>query len=385
MFAIKRRLKLNKSEESLMVQHAGFSRFVYNYGLDLFWQSIDIKASDSKRIKEIKKCFTNITKKRPEYQWTLNLSSTVYQSAFQHLQQAFSSCRKGISKAPKFKSKKDGSSFTVYNCNGLSLVSVGKKIKLPTLGTFRLQEKLKESYVSQTFTISKEPDGWYVSFCVDAERIPPIMHEVVEPVGIDLGIKTFATISDSTTLEAPKPYKEAKTKLGRFQYHNRNKQFGERIKGIPASNNAKKYLKKLAKRHQKIANKRKDFLHKSTTSICKKYAHVRIEDLNVAGMIANSKLSSAVSDLGFYEFRRQLEYKAPNFGTKLDIVDRWYPSSKQCRMCKQKNDGLKLRDRIFVCSNPVCGHTEDRDLHASKNLAEVQEEHISSRVGTIRN
>ncbi|MBD2771782.1 RNA-guided endonuclease InsQ/TnpB family protein [Iningainema tapete] len=384
MFAVKRKLKLNKQEESILAQHAGFSRFVYNYGLDLFWQSIDVKASDSKRIREIKKCFTNITKKRPEYEWTLNLSSTVYQSAFQHLQLAFSNWRKGISKAPVFKSKKDGQSFTVYNCNGVSIVPTGKKIKLPSLGTFRLQERLKESNCAQTFTISKEADGWYVSFSVEAEHIPPIMHEIVEPIGIDLGVKTFATISDRTTLEAPLPYKEAKAKLGRFQYHNRNKQFGNRKKGIQTSNNAKKYFQKLAKRHQRIANKRKDFLHKSTTRICKKYAHVRIEDLNVAGMIANSKLSKAVSDLGFYEFRRQLEYKAPVFGTKLDIVDRWYPSSKQCRMCKQKNDDLKLSDRIFVCLNPACGHTEDRDLHAALNLAQVPEEHISSRVGTIR-
>ncbi|MDF5720412.1 MAG: transposase [Rhizonema sp. PD37] len=384
MFAIKRKLKLNKFESSLMAQHAGFSRFVYNYGLNLFWQSIDVKASDSKRIKEIKKCFTNITKNRPEYQWTLNLSSTVYQSAFQNLKQAFIRWRQGISKAPTFKTKKDGQSFTVYNCNGLSLVSAGKKIKLPALGTFRLQEKLKESYVSQTFTISKQADGWYVSFCVNAERIPPIMHEVVEPVGIDLGIKTFATISDNTTLVAPKPYKEALSKLGRFQYHNRNKQFGNRKKGILTSNNAKKYFQKLARRHQRIANKRIDFLHKTTTKICKKYAHVIIEDLNVLGMIANSKLSRAVSDLGFYEFRRQLEYKAPTFGTKLDIVDRWYPSSKQCRICKQKNDTLKLSDRVFVCINPECHHIEDRDLHAALNLAQVSEEHISSRVGTIR-
>lgn len=211
------------------------------------------------------------------------------------------------------------------------------------------------------------------------------MHEVVKPVGIDLGVKTFATISDGTTLEAPLPYKEAKSKLGRFQYRNRNKQFGNRKKGIPTSNNAKKYFQKLARRHHKIANKRLDFLHKSTTRICKKYAHVRIEDLNVKGMIANSKLSKAVSDLGFYEFRRQLEYKAPVFGTKLDIVDRWYPSSKQCRMCKQKNDSLTLSDRIFVCVNSACNHSEDRDLHAAINLAQVPEEHISSRVGTIRN
>ncbi|MGI2909672.1 RNA-guided endonuclease InsQ/TnpB family protein, partial [Tolypothrix sp. VBCCA 56010] len=239
------------------------------------------------------------------------------------------------------------------------MVKSGKSIKIPTLGTFRLQEPLKENYISQTFTISREESSaWYVSFAVDAERIPPIMHEVVQPVGIDLGVKTFATVSDGTEIEAPKPYKIAKTKLGDLQYRNRNKKRGNRKTGEKASNNAKKYYKKLASFHKQIADKRQDFLNKTTTSICKKYAHIKIENLNVSGMIANRKLSSAISDLGFYEFRRQLEYKTPIFGSKLDIVDQWYPSSKQCRKCGHKHSELKLKDRVFNCQ----GGSPDRSF-----------------------
>lgn len=333
-----------------MAKHAGFSRLVYNYGLDLFWQSVEagLKATDSKRIQAIKKCLTNVTKKRAEFDWMNTMSSKVYQSALSSLQLAFSRWRKGIAKAPTRKTRKNKQSFTVYDSNGSVLVKSGRFVKIPTLGIFRLQEALDESYITQTFTISREADAWYVCFAIDAERIPPIMHGVAEPVGIDLGVKIFATISDETEIEAPKPYKTAKTKLGQFQYRNRNKQRGNRRTGEKASNSAKKYYKKLARFHKRVADKRQDFLNKTTTAICKKYAHIKIEDLNVSGMVANRKLSSAISDLGFYEFRRQLEYKAPVFGSKLDIVDRWYPSSKQCRKCEHKHKGLKLKTVCLI-------------------------------------
>ena len=373
MFAIKRQLKLNQREMTRMAQHAGFGRLVYNYGLNLFWQSVDagVKASDSKRIQAIKKVFTNVVKKQPENAWMNELSSRVYQSEFQHLQAAVSRWRNGLAECPTYKRKKDKQSFTVYDSNGKCLVKAGKTIALPTLGTFRLQEPLDESYISQTFTVSHEAGRWYVSFSVDAERIPPIQHEVAERVGIDLGVKTFATISDGTELEAPKPLKNAITKLRKLQYRNRNKQFGNRQAGIRASSNAKKYFKRLARLHKRVAAQRLDFLNKTTTDICRKYAHIRIEDLNVSGMIVNRKLSKAISDLGFYEFRRQLEYKALSFVFQLDLIARWYPSSKQCRKCGHKHDGLKLNERLFVCPN--CGHTEDRDLHAAINLANAPE------------
>lgn len=382
MFAVKRRLKLNNKEKTLMAQHAGFSRVVYNYGLSLFWASIDCKASDTKRLLAIKKCLTNVTKKKAEFSWMNRLSSRVYQNAFVNLQTAFSRWRKGLGDKPTKKSKKHGQSFTVDSSSGKILILSGNQIKIPTLGVFRLAEPLKESYVSQTFTISYKANEWYVSFAVDAERIPPIIHKVYGKTGIDLGVSCFCTLSDGTEILAPKPYKLAKTKLAVKQYSARNKQLGNRKQGIRASNRAKKFYKDLAKFHAKIANIRQDFLQKTTTELLKKYHTLRIEDLNVSGMIANQKLSTAISDLGFYEFRRLLIYKCAWYGGFVEVVNRWYPSSKLCRKCGEKHSELKLKDRIFVC--PKCSHKENRDLQASLNLAQAPDSVITDRIGSIR-
>ena len=204
-------------------------------------------------------------------------------------------------------------------------MSPGKKIKLPGLGTFKLKEAIPFICSSQTFTVSRQADKWFVSFTIDAERVPPIIHEE-EAVGIDLGVKTFATLSDGTTYDSPKPLKKARNKLAKIQWRNRRKQMGNRKQKIRASKNAKKYFDKQAKLHLRIANQRKDYLQKTTTEISRKYYRIKIEDLNVKGMVDNHKLSSAISDLGFYEFRRMLEYKQYHYGTKVEIVNRWYPS-----------------------------------------------------------
>ncbi|NMF62651.1 transposase [Brasilonema octagenarum UFV-E1] len=372
MYAIKVELKLNNKEQTLMRKHSGYARFVYNYGLALTQglHSAGVKGSITKQINEIKKVFTNYTKKQPENQWMNELSSKVYQRAFMDLGQAYQRWAKGLSGKPVLKSKKNGDSFTVYDSNGKVLILFGKKIKIPTLGTFRLKEANPCSYCTQTFTISRQADKWYVSFAVDADRIPPTYHPQ-EAVGIDLGVKCFCTLSDGFQIEAPKPYKRAKTKLAKAQWRNRNKQSGNRRQGIKQSNRAKKFYNSIAKKHARIANQRQDFLHKTTTDISCKFYRIRIEDLNVSGMLANRKLSSAISDLGFYEFRRQLIYKSEFFGTKVELVDRWYPSSKLCSICGNKHDNLKLSDRVYQCQDRSClAHTitMDRDLNAAYNL-----------------
>lgn len=369
MYAIKLELKLNNKERTLMAQHAGYSRVVYNYGLALMTQldHNQYKGSSAKKISLIKKILTNHTKRQPEFAWMNKLSSRVYQNTLSDLTDAYSRYFKGLAEKPVFKTKKNKQSFTVDSSNGKVVLEAGKFIKIPTLGTFKLHEPLNCRYVTQTFTISKTADRWYVSFTVDAERIPPLFHEVVEPIGIDLGIKYFATLSDGSIYEAPKPYNSAKIKLAKLQYHNRNKQLGNRKKGIQKSNNAGKFYQRLAKKHAELANKRADFLHKTTTEISPKFKNIHIEDLNIRGMIANRKLSVAVSDLGFYEFRRMLEYKSELFSTNLTLVDRWFPSSKMCSCCGWIKSDLKLSDRVFDCSD--CGYTNDRDLNASLNLA----------------
>jgi putative transposase len=397
MFAIKRELKLNNKETSLMRGIAGFKRFVYNYGLDLITASWSFEAStplgvnpersrrvenihlsDSKRLDAIKKVFTQVTMKKPEYGWMRKYPSTVYQSAFIDLKKAFNRWRKGIASFPKNKSKKKGDSFTVYKTSGVYpekgqpalpftnrvVIDVGKIIPLPGLKTFRLKEKIDFICSSQTFTVSRTADRWFVSFAIDAGNIPPIYHPI-EKVGVDLGVKCLATVSDGTCYTMPNCTKRAKTKLSKLQWHNRHKVLGNKKLGIMASKNARKYYIELARNSARISNIRRDTIQKMTTDLSRRVYCIRIEDLNVSGMIANHKLASAVSDNCFYEVRRQLIYKQAHYGTKVEIVDRWFPSSKMCSRCGHVQ-AMKLSDRVFCCSK--CNHTLDRDENASINL-----------------
>lgn len=244
------------------------------------------------------------------------------------------------------------------------VIEAGKRIKLPGLKTFRLKEKIGFNCSSQTFTVSRTADKWFVSFVLDAEKIPPTYHPI-QIAAIDLGVKCLATVSDGTSYEMPTTTKTAKTKLGRIQWRNRNKVKGNRKAGIRQSNNARKALLKVARIYSRIANIRSDVIHKMTTDISKRIYRIRIEDLNVSGMVANHKLAEAVSNNCFYEIRRQLTYKQPMYGTVLEIVDRWYPSSKTCSHCGHIQS-MPLSERLFDCE--ACNWVEDRDLNASLNL-----------------
>lgn len=341
---------------------AGFKRFVYNYALDLItasWDFDGIKAGDSQRLDAIKKVFTQVTMKKSEYAWTRKYPSTVYQSAF-HLKNAFSRWRKGLAKFPVKKSKKKGDSFTVYKTSGIYLekgkpaipftnrvvINPGKRIPLPGIKSFRLHEAINFICSSQTFTVSRTADKWFVSFALDTEKIPPIIHPI-EKIGVDLGVKTLASCSDGTTYAMPITTKIAKTKLGKLQWRNRNKVLGNKKLKIRASKNAREFYALVAKSHARIANIRQDVTQKMTTDLSRKAYIIRIEDLNVQGMIANSKLAGAVSDNCFYEIRRQLTYKQFFYGTKVELVDRWYPSSKMCCKCHHVQP-MTLSQRIFV-------------------------------------
>lgn len=390
MFTIKRELKLNKVETSLLRGCAGFKRFVYNFGLELLtssWHSCDIKASDKARIDAIKKILTGMMKS-PEYQWMKKYPSTIYQSAFIDLKEALARWRKGLSGFPKKKSKKKGDSFTVYKTSGVYpvkgspalpftnrvVIEPGKRIKLPGLKTVRLKERIDFTCSSQTFTVSRTADKWFVSFVLDAEKLPPVIHPIYK-LGVDLGVKALATCSDGSKYEMPPATKTAKTKLGKLQWRNRNKTLGSKKLKIEASNNARKFYGKLARQHNRIANIRQDTTQKMTTDLSRKAYIIRIEDLNVSGMIANHKLASAVSNNCFSEIRRQLTYKQNHYGTRAELVDRWFPSSKTCSVCNHVQP-MKLSDRVFQCQNPQCAHIQDRDQNAAVNLEYAPEDKI---------
>lgn len=391
MYAVKRELKLNNKERSLMRGIAGFKRFVYNYALDLItasWDFYGIKAGDSKRLDAIKKVLTQVTMRKSEYGWMRQYPSTVYQSAFQDLKNAFSRWRKGLAQFPTKKSKKKGDSFTVYKTSGIYrekgkpavaftnrvVINPGKKITLPGIKSLRVKEAINFICSSQTFTISRTADKWFVSFVLDAEKIPPVIHPI-ERIGVDLGVKTLATCSDGTTYAMPITTKIAKTKLGKLQWRNRNKVLGNKKLKIRASKNAREFYAITARIHARIANVRQDVTQKMTTDLsCRAYI-IRIEDLNVQGMIANGKLAAAVSNNCFSEIRRQLTYKQSFYCTKVELVDRWYPSSKMCSKCRHVQP-MALSQRIFCCES--CGHTRDRDENASLNLENAPNDQVRS-------
>ena len=383
MYAMKRELKLNKVETSCMRGNAGFRRWIYNYGLSMIqasWGFEGVKVSDAKRIDAIKKVFTQVTMQRPEYAWMKKYPSTVYQSAFIDLKKAFKRWREGLSGFPQNKSKKKGDSFTVYKTSGVYpekgkpallftnrvVIQPGNQINLPGLKSFRLKERIDFLCSSQTFTISRTADKWFVSFVLDVEKLPPIIHPI-DKIGVDLGVLVLATCSDGSKYDMPVTTKKAKTKLGKLQWRNRKKILGNKKLNVKASNNAHKYYNKLALLDARIANIRQDTTQKMTTDLSRRAYTIRIEDLNVSGMIANHKLANAVSNNCFYEIRRQLVYKQSHYGTKVELVDRWYPSSKTCSKCGHIQS-MKLSERVFRCQNPQCGHIQDRDENAAINL-----------------
>ena len=176
-----------------------------------------------------------------------------------------------------------------------------------------------------------------------------------------MGVKALATLSTGETIEGVKAYRKHEKKLAKLQ-----RKLSRKCSG---SANRKKAQLKVKKIHRKIANIRKDTLHNLTSQLCKNHAINVIEDLNVSGMLANHKLAKSIADMGFYEFRRQMEYKSELYGSQLIIVDRFYPSSKTCSNCGIIKDSLLLSERVFCCDH--CHLKIDRDLNAAKNLEKI--------------
>ncbi|MDY7007443.1 MAG: RNA-guided endonuclease TnpB family protein [Cyanobacteriota bacterium] len=351
MKSIRTKLKLNNKQKTLMAQHAGYSRWCYNWGLSL-WNAAytDGYKPNPRKLREV---FTNHTK--PLYPWMKNLSSKVYQYAFINLGEAFKRFFQGLGKRPRFKKKGKHDSFTIDNC-GKPIELNGWCHKLPFIGWVKTYEPIEAT--TQKITISRQAGDWYLS--CSYEFTPASTPKTTEVVGVDLGVKTLATLSTGVVFEGAKSYKKFENKLSNLQYLNRNKNIG--------SANWRAVQLKIAKLHRKIANIRKDALHELTTYLAKNHSIVSIEDLNVRGMLANHKLAKSIADRGFFEFRRQLEYKCEWYGSNLVVVDRFFPSSKTCSNCGHVQD-MPLNVRTFDC--PECGISIDRDLNASINLRDA--------------
>jgi putative transposase len=332
-----------------MAQHAGYARWVWNWALRL-WQEA-YQQGLKPNVNKLKTLFTNYIK--PQYKWMSELSSRVYQYTFQHLGEAFKRFFKGLAKYPNFKKKGLHDSFTL-DSTPRPIKLGGVRHKLPVIGWVSTYEVLLECHTKKV-TISREGDGWYLSFHFEFK--PEETPKTREIVGVDLGINSLATLSSGIVFPNLKPYCHALKRLARLQ-----RSVNRKVKG---SNNRKKAIYRLARQHQRVANIRKDALHKITTHLAKNHGTVVIEDLHVAGMLKNHRLAQSIADVAFGEFRRQLEYKCQWYGSILIVLDRFFPSSQLCSNCAHQQKML-LKVRTFDC--PQCGLSLDRDLNASINL-----------------
>ncbi|MBK8752482.1 RNA-guided endonuclease InsQ/TnpB family protein [Candidatus Contendibacter odensensis] len=209
---------------------------------------------------------------------------------------------------------------------------------MPKIGGVRMREELRFDGKPLSATLSRKADRWFIAIPVEMERPEPVC-ESQASVGIDLGVSTALTLSTGEKIDSPKPLKKHLQRMKR-----RSRQHSRTQKG---SANRRKSAARLAKLHARIAQVRQDFLHKTTTELTQRFGLIGIEDLNVKGMMANDKLSRAISDIGFYEFRRQLEYKAARSGgTVVVVVDRWFPSSKTCSACSGYHESMPLSEPL---------------------------------------
>lgn len=355
----------NNVQRTALLKHAGAARFAWNWGLARRKQEYEETGKSSNAITQHRQL--NELKKT-DFLWMYDVSKAAPQEALRDLDKAYQNFFRRVKKGgetpgfPKFKSRKNG--IGSFRTTGAIHVE-NARIKLPRIGWLRLKE---HGYIPidgihvLSVTVSESAGHWFVS--VQCRQEIEVAQATGEPVGVDLGIKELAVVSDGQRFENPKALRKAQSKLKRFQ-----RELSRRKKG---GKNREKTRQKIAKAHQRIANIRRDTLHKATSDIVaktkpdsKRPSVVVLEDLNVSGMLSNHCLAQAISDVGFAEFRRQLEYKSVWYGSDLMLADQFFPSSRLCRHCGCINSELKLSDREWTCD---CGAILDRDLNAALNL-----------------
>jgi len=355
-------LKPNATQAAIFRQCVGASRFAYNWAL-AEWQR-QYQAGEKPNEAALRRQFNAI--KPVEFPWILDLPKSVPQQAIKNVGTAFTNfflrVREGIKPAgyPQFKKPFKRDSARLDNGPGTFRFD-GKRVKLAKIGWVRMREALRFDGEPRSATLSREAGRWFLSVpvLVSLPELPAV--DARPAVGIDLGVSVAATLSTGEKLAGPKPLKRYLRALKR-----RQRQHSRKVKG---SNNRRKSAARLAKLHARIAHIRKDWTHKTTTALTGRFALIGVENLNVRGMMANDKLARSISDIGFYEVRRQIEYKAALSGGVVVLVDRWFPSSKTCSECGCYRESLPLSVREWTCAE--CGAVHDRDVNAALNLRRV--------------
>jgi len=354
------RLYPTKEQEIFFAKHFGCSRFVYNYFLNERIKYYTEHKNDAKKgltYIDTQRMLVEL-KNQPETIWLKEVNSQTLQVSLQHLDTAFNNFFKGISNFPKFKKKSHEQKFSVPQSFKIS----GKELFIPKLKSGIKFVKHREIVgTPKSLTICKRPSGKYFVSILCA-----IKQEVVEPkpvefsgaVGIDLGIKHFAVLSNGEKIESPKYLRKSEILLKR-----RQKKLSRKVKG---SKNFHKQRVRVARLYERISNQRDDFLHKlSHRLVCENQA-LFFENLNVQGMLRNHRLAKSISDASWSKFQTYCKYKAENFGKVYLQIGRFEASSRTCSKCGHINKELTLDVREWKCTN--CNTHHDRDVNAAKNI-----------------
>jgi len=371
-------LEPTPAQERALRSHAGASRFAWNWGLARCRERYEAEGKWYSGI-DLHKLWNAEKKADPALAWWSENSKCAYQEAFRDLDRAlrdFVKSRSGQRKGkrlgfPRF--KKRGKSRDSFRFSVGPMRCAGSTVTLPKVGTVTTHEstrKLARRLEAGTArilssTVSRVAQRWFVSFTVEVDRAVSGHVRAGTAIGVDLGVRTLLTgVDDAGNVVAiggPKPLRVALRKLRRASRAHSRKAEG--------SANRRNASAQLARIHARVANVRADALHKATTDLAKRYATVVAEDLNVTGMVRNRSLARAIVDQGFGEARRMLGYKTTWNGGQLIVADRWFPSSKTCSACGAAKAKLSLSERVFCCES--CGHREDRDVNAARNLLKL--------------
>ena len=343
------RLYPNNGQETYLTQCCGTARFAYNTCLAKWNEDYENDSQTRHSFYTIKQWFNS--RKPKDFPWVYAYSKHICDSAIKDLANAFVSFFKGNAKHPRFHKRGYKDSFRI---DGSVVKTEGKILCLPKGQRYRMTERLRyDDAKIMNVTVSRTANRWFVSICCE---LPDTLGESQSGcVGIDLGIKELATLSDGTRIRNPKVFAKGERRMKHLQRNLSRKRKG--------SSNWRKAKDKLAKYQYETSCMRKDWIHKATTGIAEKYGTVFMEDLDVKGMLGNHRLAKSLSDVSFGEFNRQLEYK-----TTVNRIDRFYPSTKTCSKCGHIQD-MPLSKRVYDC--PVCGNSIDRDLNAAINILNV--------------
>lgn len=372
--AVKVALDPSPAQERLLLSHAGAARFAFNAGLAHVQEAIEAGVKPEWSFYSLVRWWNankdTLAVGDDGVPWWAENSKEAANTGLRSLAAALSNwakSRKGQRKGkrvgfPRFRAKDRATPRFAYTTGRFGLIEGDTKaLKLPKVGRVHCLENVAERVDGARvlrMTVSRRAGRWYAALTV--ERDTPTAKRAPKggAVGIDLGIKTLATLSDGTVIANPRYLRKSERKLKRAQKALSRKTMGSRRRA--------KARAKVARIHAHVANQRSDAIHKATTWLTQTYSTVCIEDLHVAGMVKNHRLAKAVSDASFAEFRRQLEYKTARTGAVLHVIDRWYPSSKTCSTCGRVKAKLPLSERVYRCD--ACGLSIDRDLNAAINI-----------------